>query len=246
MPTDNGASGMDSGTLVPHLDEITVGGAVDRSKYRPLTKSEIRKLSDEEFARYMDQPIGPVGRDIYKRSHVQSSGSNKRKYKIFWNDDDSALFRDWAIQSRWNGLKKAPGHQKFIDFIDDHLMSSDCHKMNPDELKVFHGKIESHVRNWVMKEKPPGLYEPKDDGLKAIENPETGGLRQDSDIEKDLADIDRLIARTARKNFSLAAERVLKSLTKATELENRSKARKRLRICPPAADELAPESERED
>ncbi|KAK6500044.1 hypothetical protein TWF481_010401 [Arthrobotrys musiformis] len=140
---------MSSTILVPSLDSITVNNIIDRDRYRCLTEDEIKTLSTEQYKQYMNQPVGFVGTDRYKRYHVQAP-NNDNKHRIIWDQVDSCLFREWAFESQWDGLLRATtGYLKFKDLFEEHLGSADIHKMNDKEVEIFLSKAIGHVRNWV-------------------------------------------------------------------------------------------------
>ncbi|KAF3221133.1 hypothetical protein TWF106_006458 [Orbilia oligospora] len=243
---------MASPVLVPPLDEITVGGIVDRDKYRVLTASEIQKLSEEEHARYMEQPIGFAGRDVYKRKQVQVGS----KHKILWNIDDSSLFREWAYTSCWDGKKNSPGSGEFKDLFLEHLDSQSVHKMNEAELSVFSDKIGANVRNWVLKcvKQNTARYTTVqklngDQGVKFSftgKIPKFNGFIEPEDqmdeeseetLSSDLADIERLVKKVGRKNFPLLIQRVSQYLGEAAREES-SKPREAERVSLPVYNQL--------
>ncbi|KAF3138952.1 hypothetical protein TWF569_008647 [Orbilia oligospora] len=224
---------MASPVLIPFLDEITVGGIVDRDKYRVLTAGEIQKLSEEEYARYMEQPIGFAGRDVYKRRQVQVGS----KHKILWNIDDSSLFREWAYTSCWDGKKNSPGSGEFKDLFLEHLDSQSVHKMNEAELGVFSDKIG--VTRYTTMQKPNGDREvkfsftgkiPKFNGF--IEAEDQMDEESEETLSSDLADIERLVKKVGRKNFPLLIQRVSQYLAEAAREES-SKPREAERISLP-------------
>ncbi|KAK6525408.1 hypothetical protein TWF694_008346 [Orbilia ellipsospora] len=129
------------------LDDILQDDTtINREKCRPLNSSQIARLTEEELAIYLSQPIG-FPNSSYTRQMVQPRGK-----AIQWTPEDSRLFHKWAFDTSWNGLISkdfADAYEEFMDLVDEELGST--HNMTADEASQFKGKITTHVRAWVKR-----------------------------------------------------------------------------------------------